>query len=91
MQVSQPQAFSGVVLYTKTDFFLFMFLIDVFTPVPGVWKFVKNHYKPKYKNHCTGVFDSSNEAPGRTDCNAKNLNSVRCTIAEKIKNKQPKI
>ena len=37
-----------------------------------------------------GVFDSSNEGPGRTDCNAKNLNSLQCTVAEKIKKKEEK-
>ena len=37
-----------------------------------------------------GLFDSPNEAPGRTDCNAKNLNSLRCTVAEKIKKNHQK-
>ena len=38
-----------------------------------------------------GVFDSSNEAPGRTDYNAENLNSLQCTVAEKITTtKKPK-
>ena len=32
-----------------------------------------------------GVFDSSNEASGCTDHNAKNLNSLQCAVAEKIK------
>ena len=36
-----------------------------------------------------GVFDSSNEVPGRTDKNAKNLNSLWFTVAKKIK-KNPK-
>ena len=31
-----------------------------------------------------GVFDSSNEAAGRTDCNTKDLSSLCCTVAEKI-------
>ena len=31
------------------------------------------------------MFYSSNEAPERTDCNAKNIKSLRCTVAEKIK------
>ena len=35
------------------------------------------------------VLDRSNEAPGHTDNNAKNLNSLWCTVAEKIK-KKPK-
>ena len=38
-----------------------------------------------------GVFDSSNEAPGRTYCNAKNLKSLQCTVAEKIKKTPQKI
>ena len=33
------------------------------------------------------MFDSSNETPGRTDCNAKNINALPCTFAEKIKKK----
>ena len=36
------------------------------------------------------VFNSVNEAPGRTDCNAKNLNSVQCTVTEKIKKNSQK-
>ena len=35
------------------------------------------------------VFDSSNEAPGRTDNTAKNLNPLLCTVAKTIK-KNPK-
>ena len=35
-----------------------------------------NFQKPiRNKNHYMGLFDSSNEAPGSTDYNAKNLNS----------------
>ena len=37
------------------------------------------------------MFDGSNEALGRTDCNGKNLNSLRCTIAEKQENPQKMI
>jgi hypothetical protein len=37
-----------------------------------------------------GVFDSSNEASGCTDYNEKNLNSLQCTFAEKIKKNPPK-
>ena len=48
------------------------FKIDIVTLVPSVWKFVKAHYEPKNLNHCMGAFDSSNEEPGRTDCNEKN-------------------
>ena len=59
-------------------------------PVRGVWKFEKPHFKRKNENHCLGVYDSLNEAPGRTECNAKNLNSVRCTVAEKIKKNSQK-
>ena len=38
-----------------------------------------------------GMFDSSNEASGCTDYNAKNLNSLQCTVAEKIKKNSKKI
>ena len=37
-----------------------------------------------------GVFDSSNEAPEGTDCNTKNPNSLRCTVAEKNPEKPTK-
>ena len=37
-----------------------------------------------------GLFDSSNEAPGCTDYNAKILNSIKCTIAEMIKKNHQK-
>ena len=37
------------------------------------------------------MFDSSNEAPGRTDCKAKNLSSLQCTVAEKNQEIPPKI
>ena len=50
---------------------------------------VKTHFNPKKENHCMGVFDSSNEASGCTDYNAKNLNFLQCTVAEKNK-KNPK-
>ena len=59
-------------------------------PVRGVWKLVKTHYRPKIENHPIVVFDSSNEAPEHTDCNAKNLNSFWCTVAEKIKKNSQK-
>ena len=45
-------------------------------------------FSGKNLNHCLGVFDSLNEAPGRTDCNAKNLNSVQFSIAEKVQEKK---
>ena len=78
MQVSQPQAFSGVVLYTKTE------KNHVFTPrSKGLKIGKKNHYKPRNDNHCMGVLDSPNEAPGRTDYNTKNLNSLRCKKIKK--------
>ena len=35
------------------------------------------------------MFDSSKEASGCTDYNAKNLNSLQCAVAEEIK-KNPK-
>ena len=54
-------------------------------------KFVKTQYRPKNENHRILVFDSSNKAPEHTECNAKNLNSFRCTLAEKIKNKKQKM
>ena len=38
-----------------------------------------------------GVFDSSNEAPGRTECNAKNLRSSSWTFAEKNQEIPPKM
>ena len=38
-----------------------------------------------------GVFDSSNEASGCTDYKAKKLNSLQCTVAEKIKKNQKQI
>ena len=63
----------------------------VLPPVRGVWKIVKTHYNPKNENHRMGVFDSSNEASGCTDYNAKNLNSLQCTVAEKIKKNPQKI
>ena len=44
----------------------------------------------KIKKLPTGLFESSNEVPGCTDYNAKNLNSLRCTVAEKIKKKTQK-
>ena len=53
-----------------------MFLIDVFTPVPGVWKFVKTNYKWENENHRLGVFDRSNEEPERTDYNAKKTSTL---------------
>ena len=37
-----------------------------------------------------GVLDSSNEVTGCTDNNAKNLNSLWCTVAEKSR-KTPKL
>ena len=58
--------------------------------VRGVWKIAKTHYNPKNENHCMGVFDSLNEASGCTDYNAKNLNSLQCTVAENIKKNPPK-
>ena len=61
-----------------------------FTPGTGGLKIVKPHYNPKNLNHCMGVFDSSNEASGCTDHNAKNLNSLQCAVAEKIKKKTKK-
>ena len=53
-------------------------------PYQGSEKDAKTHYNPTNKNHCMEVYDSSNEAPGNTDCNAKKLRSLRCNIAEKI-------
>ena len=35
-----------------------------------------------------GVLDSSIEAPGCTDNNTKNLNSLWCTVAKQIQKKQ---
>ena len=37
------------------------------------------------------VFDSSNEESGCTDYNAKNLKSLPCTVAGKIKKKPKKL
>ena len=38
-----------------------------------------------------GFFDSSYEASGCAEYNAKNLNSLQCTIADKIKKNSKKI
>ena len=38
-----------------------------------------------------GVFESSNEVSVCTDYNQKNLNSLQCTVAEKIKKTPQKI
>ena len=38
-----------------------------------------------------GVFDNSNEGPGRTDNNAKNLISLWFTVSKKIKKKTLKV
>ena len=62
----------------------------IWPQLPGVWKIPKSHYNPKNENISMGVLDSSNEATGCTDNNAKNLNSLWCTVAEKSR-KTPKL
>ena len=43
------------------------------------------HTSEENANKNAGLFDSLNEALGRTDRNVKNLNSVRCTVAKIFK------
>ena len=69
--------------------FKFFFLL-IWPQLPEVWKIPKRHYNPKNENIPMGVLDSSNEATGCTDNNAKNLNSLWCTVAEKSR-KTPKL
>ena len=54
----------------------------VWPHLPGVLKIQKFLYNPKNENLPMWVFDSSNEAPECTDNNAKNCNSLWCTIAK---------
>ena len=75
----------------KLKIFFLKWKFDVLPLLPGVWKIVKTHYNPKNENHCTGVFDSSNEAFWCTDYNAKK-NPALCKVPfQKNQEKSPKI
>ena len=63
----------------------------VWPPLPGVWKNGPPHYMAKNENHPRGLCDSLNEAFWCTDCNAKNLTSLRSLISEKMRKNRQKI
>ena len=44
----------------------------------------KPYYNPKKKREKNGVFDSSNEAPGRTDYNAKTSTLYNVSLLKKL-------
>ena len=63
----------------------------VWPPLPGVWKNGPPHYMAKNENHPRGLCDSLNEAFWCTDCNAKNLTSLRSLISVKMMKNRQKI
>ena len=63
--------------------FAFAFLkLNSFYPTRGL-KTSKTHYKPIKENHCMGVFDSSNDAQGYTDSNAKKTSALGVVLLMK--------
>ena len=62
----------------------------VWPPLSGVWKNRPPHYMAKNENYPRGLCDSLNEAFWCTNCNAKNLTSLRSLITEKIWKNRPK-
>ena len=71
--------------HNKTEkIFFFKYFFYFLPPLLGVSKIVGTRYNQRNENNCTRVFDRLNEASGCTALNEKNLNSLQCTVDEKM-------